>query len=103
MTTNIHESVFFHWVREQADDRRIDMGESHCRHSCGCVLIQYGRTLPELTNACYTAGQSRLLTTTGNSVTINGDRVWPFILGCIMAEVTTFHQAKAFIPQQTTN
>jgi len=36
---------FFDWIRQQPDDRSVNMKEANNKNPCGCLLVQYGRHL----------------------------------------------------------
>jgi len=36
---------FFDWIRQQPDDKPVNMREASNKDPCGCLLVQYGRHL----------------------------------------------------------
>lgn len=85
---------FFDWIRQQPDDKPVNMREASNKDPCGCLLVQYGRHLNlKFTLVGYdTIGFSE---DGGYSKFLDPDMmVWDLIIAALNNNIKTFKEAK---------
>lgn len=53
-----HEA-FVRWITEQPDDQPVNMKQTYIDDPCGCLLVQFGRLLPDVSSS-FGAGYSNI-------------------------------------------
>ena len=94
---NLDPKDFFDWIKQQDDDKPVNMKEATSKDPCGCLLVQYGRHL----NLKFTiVGHNTI--GFGNVCDCNrfidpGMRVWDLIDSALNNNIKTFKEAKELI------
>ena len=69
---------FIQWIKEQPDDRLVDMGEFTSAYKCGCVMVQYGREkIPQYDN--FYCGSSYWWNGGNDIAVFDGFSIWDII------------------------
>lgn len=94
---NLDPKDFFDWIKQQDDDKPVNMKEATSKDPCGCLLVQYGRHLNlKFTLVGYdTIGFSE---DEGYNRFLDPDAlVWFFIIDAINKDIKTFKEAKELL------
>ena len=98
----VTKKEFVNWIKEQPDDRLVDMMETCSDQPCGCVMVQYGKDVFKLDIDYIWCGgrkwwseRSTLLGEFDDSVT----NIWDLFEGAYsgVKNVSTFGELKPLI------
>ena len=85
---NLDPKDFFDWIKQQDDDKPVDMCQNIIVHECGCLLVQYGKHLNLDFAGC---GFDSIGT---HKFERNDMSLYGFIVDAIDKNIKTFKEAK---------
>ena len=93
---NLDPKDFFDWIKQQDDDKPVNMKEATSKDPCGCLLVQYGRHL----NLNFTlVGYDTIgFIDEGYHKFLDPDMsVWDLIIASLNNNIKTFKEAKELL------
>ena len=89
----LSSNEFFDWIKQQPDDRMLNMSEYLNEKECGCLLVQYGRHK----NLCFDSVGFHSIGLCDFKTSEEKRKVSNFIQKLLSYEETTFKKAKELL------